>query len=237
MDALCKEIEQRHNELGERHKVKTIYFGGGTPTILTIQQLQQIIEQLNHYFDTTILEECTIEANPESLTEEYLQSLKQLNFFNRLSIGVQSFRDSDLRTLNRVHSSLQALESIELAHKYGFNNLSTDLIYGLPNQTATDWTDNLNIAQTLDIKHISCYALTIEPNTMLERQIASGRIAIASDETIQEEYESLCRWAHIQGFEHYEVSNFSKPGFRARHNSRYWDRSLQNAAINASKLI
>ena len=221
IDALCKEIAHRSEP---SRKVKTIYFGGGTPSLLPENQLAQIWNTLQHHFDLSSLEEATLEANPEDLTPYFLNSIAHIGF-NRLSIGIQSFSDSDLHTLNRVHNSQQAIDAIHNAHRAGFNNLSIDLIYGLPNQSNNQWLANLQQIESLDVQHLSCYALTLEENSILAKQIAMGRILPSSDETIADHYDLLCQWAEKNGFQQYEISNFCRPGFHSRHNSRYWDRT------------
>lgn len=223
VDALCKELALRKAELP--HPLRTIYWGGGTPSLLSLAQIGQIVETIRANFNTSLVEEATLEANPEDLTPEFLAGLRRLNFFNRVSIGIQSFRDTDLRTLNRRHSAAQATEAVTNAKAAGFDNISIDLIYGLPNQTLADWRDNLQQLSQLPITHFSAYSLTVEEGTMLHKQIEQGRIAPAQEEAVLAEYEALLAWAQANGFEQYEISNFCQPGFRSRHNSRYWDRT------------
>lgn len=221
VEALCREIEAREEPL---RRVRTVYFGGGTPSLLSPAQLQKIWDCIGSCFDISEAEECTIEANPENLMPDYLTALRAMGF-NRLSIGIQSFRDADLRRLNRVHSSVQAVEAIKAAQKAGFDNISVDLIYGLPEQSQEDWEENLRRVEQLGVQHLSCYALTVEENTMLFRQLEQGRLVVATEEMVEAQYNALTRWCGQSGFEQYEVSNFCKPGFHARHNSRYWDRT------------
>lgn len=221
VDALCREISERQES---QRKVKTIYFGGGTPSLMSLEQIQQICDKINQCFDTLQVEEFTFEANPENLSHEFLLGLKKIGF-NRLSIGIQSFKDSDLKILNRVHTSSQALNVIKDAQDVGFSNISVDLIYALPNQSIEDWKQNLSIIDTLNVQHLSCYALTIEEETMLHRQIEMNRIVPISDEQVTDYYNVLCKWASEHGFNQYEVSNFCKSNFYSRHNSRYWNRT------------
>lgn len=223
VDSLCRELEWRSDEMA--HPLRTIYFGGGTPTILTVAQLGQIVDTIRKNYDVSQVEEATIEANPEDLTAEFLEALKSMGFFNRVSIGVQSFRDEDLRVLNRRHSVMQSREAVERVYNAGMSNISIDLIYGLPGQDLKAWQGNLEAAFSLPISHLSAYALTIEPGTMLQRQIEEGRVVPADEDAVVAQYQELLIWAAKHGFEQYEVSNFALPECRSRHNSRYWDRT------------
>lgn len=223
IDALCHEIEQR--SMGYGKPIKTLYLGGGTPTQLSIAQLTSLVETLRSCFDLSQIEEATIECNPEDLSPSYLEALASLRLFNRISMGVQSFRDSDLATIGRIHTGLQARNAIENAYMAGFHNITIDLIYGLPNQTLDDWQVQLQQLATLPIQHLSCYALTVEPHTLLEQQIRKKLIQPATEATAVAQYEILCQWAAAQGWEQYEVSNFCKDHHYSRHNSRYWDRT------------
>lgn len=223
VDALCKELVMRRHEAG--HPVRTVYFGGGTPSVLSVGQLGQIVDALAAHYDIGAVEEATLEANPEDLTPEYLHALAALGFFNRISIGVQSFSDSDLKMLNRRHSALQAVEAVHNAFDAGFNNISIDLIYGLPHSDTEQWRENLRQVEQLPVSHLSAYALTIEPGTILAKQVVSGRIVTVGEEEVLRQYGALCMWAGEHRFEQYEISNFCRPGCKARHNSRYWDRT------------
>lgn len=223
VDALCTELRRRSHCM--EHPLLTVYFGGGTPTLLPVPQLAQIVDTIRNSYDTSALEEVTIEANPEDLTPAYLADLRRLGFFNRVSIGVQSFRDADLRLLNRRHDSRQAQEALENAAAAGFSNLSVDLIYGLPGQSVDDWLDNLSRLNDIPVGHLSAYALTVEEGTMLQSQIEQGRV-VPCDEAMQlSHYHALLQWAETHGFHQYEISNFARPGHRAVHNSRYWNRT------------
>lgn len=223
VDALCRELVMRKQEIN--HPVRTLYFGGGTPSLLSIVQLGQIAQTLQTHYNLSELEEATIEANPEDLTPQYLHELRGLNLFNRVSIGIQSFHDNDLIILNRRHSASQAKDAVEQAYAAGFNNISVDLIYGLPNQSVELWQDNLRLVGALPVNHLSAYSLTIEPGTILYTQIEQGRVREADEEETVLQYESLLEWSVNAGFEQYEISNFCKPSFRSKHNSRYWDRT------------
>lgn len=193
--------------------------------MLSIRQLGKIVDALREYYDVSNTEEVTLEANPEDLSLPYLKELKELRFFNRLSIGVQSFHDDDLRMLNRRHSATQAIEAVTNAQTAGFDNVSLDLIYGLPGQTDADWLDNLAQAGRLGVTHLSAYFLTIEEDTILAGQVARGTVKPASEDETLRHYKTMLSWVKENGFEQYEISNFCRPGFRARHNSRYWDRT------------
>lgn len=221
LQALCQEITSRREP---SRRVRTLYFGGGTPSLLTSEQLGRIIDCLRKNFDLSQLEEATMEANPEDISTDYCKELLSIGF-NRLSIGIQSFRDSDLHTLNRVHNAQQALNAIAAAQEAGFRNISVDLIYGLPNQSMEDWQENLQKVQQLNVQHLSCYALTVEEGTMLDRQMAMGRVQPASEELVAAQYKALYDWTQESGFQQYEVSNFCRTGFHSRHNSRYWNRT------------
>lgn len=223
LEALCNELAMRSRE--QDHPVRTVYFGGGTPSMLTIDQLGTIIDSLRSHFDLSRMEEATLEANPEDLSEPYLRDLSRLRFFNRLSIGIQSFSDTDLSRLNRRHSGRQAIEAVEAAHRIGFHNISIDLIYGLPGQTTADWQRNLDILSAVEphIAHLSCYALTLEEGTMLYRQIREGRIPPIDEDKQLAHYHQLQSWIATHGWQQYEISSYCRDGRRSLHNSRYWD--------------
>ncbi len=223
VDALCCELEKRAHS--QQQPVRTIYFGGGTPSILSVTQLGQVIETMQRCYNLSSLEECTLEANPEDLTPQYLSQLRELDFFNRISIGVQSFHDNELRLLNRRHSAAQARQAVADTHAAGFGNISVDLIYGLPGQTQESWRDNLREVEVLPVQHLSAYALTVEEGTILACQIGQGKVPAPDEEAAVLHYKTLVEWAGKHGFEQYEVSNFCRQGFRSRHNSRYWDRT------------
>lgn len=216
---LCREIASRKDEQ-ENAKVKTLYFGGGTPSLLQLFDLKVVTDCLSENFDLSDLQEFTIEANPEQLTEDYLGGLKRLGI-NRLSIGVQSFDDADLKMLNRRHTAKQAVEAVKTARSAGFSNVSIDLIYGLPGSKS--WEKNLDIVKSLDVQHLSCYSLTLEEGTILDKLAAKGKISLPCDEETLNQYGYLLQWAENNGFRQYEISNFCKPGFRSKHNSGYWN--------------
>ena len=222
VQALVAEMQSRQGEV--QHGVRTIYFGGGTPSMLSVAQMAKIVDQLHRCFDLSTLEEVTLEANPEDLTDNYLRALSDLHFFNRLSIGVQSLDDATLRLLGRRHTAMQALEVVSCSRSVGFNNISIDLMYGLPNgqqlphlDATTEWLRQVN--------HISAYALTVESATALQQQQRQGRVLMPDDDEVARQYHRMRNMLDECGFQQYEVSNFARPGFRSRHNSRYWNRT------------
>ncbi|MBO7101409.1 MAG: radical SAM family heme chaperone HemW [Bacteroidales bacterium] len=216
VDALLREMEERKGE--QAHPIRTVYFGGGTPSILPIDQLGRIVEGLHRCFDLSQVEEMTLEANPEDLNIDYLKGLRTLGF-NRLSIGVQSLDDRVLRMLNRRHTAQQALDAVANAHAAGFENISVDFIYGLPD--FSPFTFHLSPLVT----HVSAYALTVEPGTALAVQVGQGRVVLPDDEEVVRQYHALHQQLEAAGFQQYEVSNYARPGFESKHNSRYWDRT------------
>ena len=219
VDALCSEMEQRKDELGTEH-AKTLYFGGGTPSLLTPSQLSKILDTLHRCYDLSQLEEFTFEANPEQLTKEYLLEIKTLGV-NRLSVGVQSFSDADLKLLNRRHTAQQAVQAVKTTQESGFDNISIDLIYGIPQSDS--WQSNLATVETLDVQHLSCYSLTLEQGTAYAKLVEKGKIHPCDEDAVISQYNTLIQWAKQNGFEQYEISNFCKSDRHSRHNSGYWD--------------
>lgn len=220
VDAASKEIRLRANYL-KKEPIETIYFGGGTPSLLNSTQFQTIFDTIYDVFEILEGAEITFEANPDDLTDSFFQSLSPLPF-NRISIGIQSFDADELKTINRRHSSVQAIDAVKRAKKYGFSNISIDLIYGLPGQSYELWKNNLEIALGMDVQHISIYGLTYEQGTVLWKQREQGKVAVVDDETMIQMYDEVLDKVRSNGFETYEISNFAKPGFRSRHNSAYW---------------
>ncbi len=220
LEALKHEMVSRKDYLhGE--KVETVYFGGGTPSLLHLEEIEDILKTLHDCFEIDPEAEVTFEANPDTLSLEYLSGLRSLGV-NRLSIGIQSFFDNDLRYLSRKHDSSHALQCLDWAKEAGFENISIDLIYGLPTSDADQWNRNLDLFFELDIPHLSAYALTLEPNAVLTKQIEMGKAMPISEEDSIRDYEILCRRAAEHGYVHYEISNFSQPGMHSRHNTSYW---------------
>ena len=220
IEALKQEMVARRDYLhGE--KVETVYFGGGTPSLLSIEEFKSILTVLFSCFKIDSKAEITLEANPDTLSPEYLSGLRELGV-NRLSIGIQSFFDNDLQYLNRRHDSQHARQCVDWAKEAGFENISLDLIYGLPTSDGDQWNRNLDLFFAMEVPHLSAYALTLEPNSILTKQIAMGKALPVNEEDALRDYDTLCRRASENGFLHYEISNFCKPGMHSRHNSNYW---------------
>jgi oxygen-independent coproporphyrinogen III oxidase len=220
--ALVQEIELRKGDLGNQI-LSSIYIGGGTPSLLSSSELKSIFEKLKACFTISSDAEITLEANPDDLTFDKIEDLK-LSPINRLSIGVQSFRDEDLKFMNRAHSTAEALQSIKMCQEAGFNNLSIDLIYGTPGMTNEAWRANLSTCFRLNVPHVSSYALTVEENTALYHQIAKSKTAPVSEKQSVAQFEILMQEMDKQGYEQYEISNFCKPNSYSRHNSSYWKK-------------
>ena len=220
LEALKTEIVARKDYLhGET--VNTIYFGGGTPSLLTIEEIGKLLHLINETHPVGNDPEITLEANPDTLSQEYLEGLRQLGI-NRLSIGIQSFFDNDLKYLSRRHDSLHARQSIEWTKQAGFSNISIDLIYGLPTSDAEQWNRNLDLFFEMGLPHLSAYALTLEPNAILTKQIKLGKVPPINEEDALRDYEILCRRAAENGYLHYEISNFCLRGMHSKHNANYW---------------
>ena len=219
LGALLKETELQKDYLGNE-SVGTIYFGGGTPSLLTISDLRFQIDNIKKTFPVSDDAEITLEANPDDINEEKLLGWKEIGI-NRLSIGVQSFFEEDLLWMNRAHNAEQAIGSLQLAVQY-FDNITMDLIYGHPLLSNEKWKQNVEKVIALNIPHISCYALTVEPKTPLHKMIKEKKKKDIQQEKQAEQFLLLMQWLEDAGYEHYEISNFTKPGFRSRHNSSYW---------------
>jgi oxygen-independent coproporphyrinogen-3 oxidase len=217
--AIGKEAEL--NRLYIAEEIETIYFGGGTPSLLTKSDLKTTIKKLQKLFDVNDHTEITLEANPDDVTIETLTGWKEAGI-NRLSIGVQSFFEDDLRWMNRAHNAEQALQAIMLAQQYGFTNITIDLIYGTPYLTDDKWLQNIETALSLQVPHLSCYALTVEPKTALAKMISSHQSPDVDADKQAMHFFILTERLAAAGFEQYEISNFALPGFRSRHNSSYW---------------
>jgi len=217
--ALLKEIDIQRNYLGNE-TIETIYFGGGTPSLLTISELKSILDHLKNSFAISPNTEITLEANPDDISEQIVKEWNQSGI-NRLSLGIQSFFEEDLKWMNRAHNAEQAKSSLQLATRY-FNNITIDLIYGTPLLTDEKWKQNVEQVLSFDIPHISNYALTIEPKTPLQKMIREGKAENISPDKQSEQFLLLMQWLEEAGYEHYEISNFAKPGFRSKHNSSYW---------------
>jgi oxygen-independent coproporphyrinogen-3 oxidase len=220
IDALIKEASLRSDYLGVE-PVTTIYLGGGTPSVFSVSELHKILNHLHKQF--TIGENCeiTIELNPDDVNPAYLKGLGNLGI-NRISLGIQSWRDSDLKMLNRRHDSAQGAKALKQTFNAGFENVTIDLIYGIPGMSGEDWTTNLDISFSYDIKHLSAYHLTIEKGTVFGKMLGKGLIAEIDEEESAMLFNILIEKAEAAGFIHYEISNFGKPGYFSVHNSNYW---------------
>lgn len=230
VDALCREVALRHayltdKQTGEMPAIHTLYLGGGTPSQLSTAHLSQIFHTLQTYFTPVDNDwsrvEVTIECNPDDITPEWVSGLRSLPI-NRVSMGVQSFDDTQLRFLRRRHNGASVLKAVDLLHNADIHNISIDLIYGFPQQTLEKWKQELDIAVSLDVQHVSAYALSYEPHTPLHRWREQGRVTEVDEELSLSMFQTLIERMSSAGFEHYEVSNFALPGYRARHNSSYW---------------
>ncbi len=221
INALKAELAANAEYLSDR-EVRTIYFGGGTPSTLSVDTYTELIEQMGQIYDLSKLEEVTLEANPDDLTTEYLKALAD-SPINRLSIGIQSLHDDELRFMNRRHDADTALRAVREAQNAGFDNISIDLIYGLPCSTTERWMENLTKALSLDIQHISAYHLGIEPRTRFGTMLQRGEIKPVDESISHEQYNILCEMTKQRGFIHYEISNFALPERHSRHNSSYWN--------------
>jgi oxygen-independent coproporphyrinogen-3 oxidase len=217
--AVLIEIELQKGYL-ENEPVETIYFGGGTPSLLNIEDLVLMIEKIKSVFFVSAGAEFSLEANPDDITEEKLISWKNAGI-NRLSIGIQSFFEEDLHWMNRAHNAQQATESLQLALKY-FENITIDLIYGTPGLTNEKWKHNVDTAISMNIPHLSCYALTVEAKTPLDKLIKQQKKESINPDIQSEQFLLLMQWMEQAGYVHYEISNFAKTGWRSRHNSSYW---------------
>jgi len=218
--ALLKEASIRKEEL-QNEAIKTIYFGGGTPSLLIADALLRIFDILAENYNLSALQEVTLEANPDDLTATYLRELRHTPV-NRLSIGIQSFREVDLKLMNRAHNAKQALRCVPESADIGFENISIDLIYGIQGLTQADWIKNLNTAFDLPITHLSSYCLTVEPKTKLAKLVSIGELPAVNDESAANHFETLIEMTEAAGIPWYEVSNFAKPGMESKHNSSYW---------------
>ena len=224
VDALCREIDMRITEL-QGEKIETIYIGGGTPSQLSGAMLTRLFTHIAHHTDTSQCSEITIECNPDDLSHKYIAMLRTLPI-NRISMGVQSFDDNDLQFLRRRHSAQAAIEAVHRCQEAGYDNISIDLIYGLPRQTLDMWQKNIDTALSLGIQHISAYALIYEEGTALMRLKEQGLVAECDDELSLTMYSTLIERLEEVGYCQYEISNFALPSREARHNSSYWNDSL-----------
>ncbi len=214
-DGLCQELEERRAEHLE--PLRTIYFGGGTPSVLSLEELSRVIDAIHRNYDTTNIQEFTLEANIEHLTDEYLRGLRDLGV-DRLSFGIQSFNDKRLEMIGRKHSAQDAKDAVARAVAAGFSNISVDLMFGFGDLSIDEWRESVRCALELGVQHISAYQLSIEPGTLFARR----GVECASDEECFMQYLLLCEELKRAGYEHYEISNFALNGYRSKHNSSYW---------------
>jgi oxygen-independent coproporphyrinogen-3 oxidase len=224
VEALCNELELRKDYL-QGEEIRTIYFGGGTPSQFSKEDFNKIfskIAQIMGSDENKENKEITLEVNPDDVDSEYAESLKGLPF-NRISMGVQSFHDGELRFLNRRHNAQKAIQAVRICRERGFHNISIDLMYGLPGQTLKTWEDTLSQALNLNIQHISAYHLIYEAGTKLHELLSRKKIVPVDEEFSVEMFSKMIDRLQANGFEHYEISNFAKPGFISKHNSSYWN--------------
>ena len=220
LEALKEEMVTRKRYF-KSETVNTIYFGGGTPSLLTISEIGDLLHLINTHYSVAENAEITLEANPDTLSLDYLQALRKMGV-NRLSIGIQSFFDNDLKYLSRRHDATHARQCLDWAKQTGFTNISIDLIYGLPTSNAEQWNRNLDIFFDYGLPHLSAYALTLEPNSILTKQIELGKAQPTNDEDAVRDYTILCQRAKENGYLHYEISNFCQRGMHSKHNASYW---------------
>ncbi len=220
VSALCRELEQRRDYLGG-DKIDTIYLGGGTPSLLNASELNILFLKIEELFAVSPEAEVTLESNPDDLSHSFLTELLDTPV-NRLSIGIQSFFDEDLRAMNRAHDAVQSHSCLELVHQMGFDNFNIDLIYGMPTLSMEQWQDNLLNLNTFEVPHVSCYALTVEPGTALFHQIRKGQAPDVKDDKMVAHFRALVEFAEENELLHYEISNLARPQKLAVHNRNYW---------------
>ncbi len=224
VQALCAELEHYALTHGKKEPVETIYFGGGTPSLLHEDEIQRILQTIYDHYDTANVREITLELNPEDVDLDYLRGLHALGV-NRLSIGIQSFFEPDLTFMNRSHTAEQAEAIIPMARQAGFENITADLIFGLPDQPMEYWAANLQKMIQLEVPHLSTYGLTVEERTPLFNQVERGVVRPLQDEDLADRYRFTMDYLREHGYEHYEISSFAKPGHRSQHNQIYWQHA------------
>ena len=220
IEALCKELEMRYTYLKGK-PIETLYFGGGTPSQLDEKDFRKVFDTVRRVYGMENCHEITLEANPDDLCPEYLQMLSELPF-NRISMGIQTFDDATLQLLNRRHNATQAIEAVKHCRQAGFQNISIDLIYGLPGETDQRWTQDLQQAVSLDVEHISAYHLIYEEGTPLYKMLQQHSVSQVDEDSSLNFFSTLIDTLSATGYEHYEISNFCKPGMYSRHNTSYW---------------
>lgn len=220
--SLRSEISQKAELLSDK-KIQSIYYGGGTPSLLSIEEIRSLEDALRSHFDLSNLQEVTLEANPDDLSESMLSELLGQTSINRLSLGIQSFHPSDLTRMNRAHSADQALASLAIVKKLGFYSYTVDLIFALPwHDDSAYWKKNLETIASYEVPHLSCYQLTVEPKTTLAHQLNIGALNATPDERMVEEFYMTKDYLESLGYVHYEISNYARQGHQAVHNSNYW---------------
>ena len=224
-DAMVKEIGLTPLFSGSTETCETLYFGGGTPSLLSATELQSLLDAAHKKFKLADDAEITLEANPDDITKESLAMWRAAGI-NRLSVGIQSFHDKELEWMHRAHNAAEALQSLSLIREAGFDNSSVDLIYGSPLLSDADWRENVDRIIEMHVPHISCYALTVEPRTVLDKMIALEKKENVDPEKQARQFLLLMEWMKAAGYEHYEISNFAKPGMHSKHNSSYWEGKL-----------
>ncbi len=220
MEAMCAELLQRRDYMNGK-TIQTVYFGGGTPSLIPSSAIERFVNTVRNEYLLHDEAEITLEANPDDLSDSALSEWKRIGI-NRLSIGIQSFHDEDLSYMHRSHSAGQARDAVQCARRHGFKDLTVDLIYGTPTMNDERWLENLAVLEDLDLPHFSAYSLTVEPRTALQQLVRTRALAAPDDETAASQFNILMDWARSHGYEHYEISNFAKPGRYSRHNTAYW---------------
>jgi oxygen-independent coproporphyrinogen-3 oxidase len=220
LETMQSELLLRKSELGEK-AMESIYFGGGTPSVLVPSEIASLLTLINENFEVSAAAEVTLEANPDDITEANCTAWKSIGI-NRLSIGLQSFRENDLTWMNRSHSALEAEQCVSIAQAAGFSNISVDLIYGLPDLSLEEWDAHIQRVLDMGIQHLSAYCLTVEKKTALHKLVNSGQLTPGGDDAQSEQFLHLIDRLTNHGFHHYEISNFGLPGLEAVHNSNYW---------------
>lgn len=222
VEAVCNELIVRKNSIDE--PIQTLYLGGGTPSLLNTESIEKVVQCIKNNYCTSTDWEFTVEANPDDITREWLQCMTVLGV-NRISMGIQTFHDPFLKLIRRRHNKDKAIQAVRLCQEYSFKNISIDLIYGLPGQTLEQWQADVAQAVELNVQHISAYALIYEENTPLWKMRERNEVQEADEELSLKMFEHLISELKKNGFEHYEISNFGKPGFHSRHNSSYWNNT------------
>lgn len=223
VSSIAKEMEMRGKEIDE--EINTIYFGGGTPSLLHIDLLETLMNTARRHYNINDQAEITLEANPDDIVLEKAEAWKALGI-NRFSIGIQSFADENLKWMNRAHNAIQSTTAIDLIKQTGFHNYSIDLIYGTPGQSMEGWIKDLRTAFELGVPHLSCYALTVEEKTALNSLIKKGELPEINQDEQADRFEALMQLSADAGYHHYEISNFALPGYESKHNSAYWEGAV-----------